>query len=66
MASDLTRIAKGIVRALIGLAVGFLVGYEYYSFAPYSDDLFLISIGMGLVSTVVVFLTLSSMGKSSD
>ena len=63
MASDLTRIAKGAVRALIAIAAGALVGYEYYSFSPNPNAVLGIAIVMGIVTVLVVFYVLSSLGK---
>ena len=66
MAGDLMRIAKGLVRALIGAIAGFLVGYEYYSFTSYYDNLLYVSIAMGVVTAIVVFFTMASLGKHND
>ena len=66
MASDLAKIVKGLVRAILALAVGILVGFEYYAFSPNQADATGPAIAMGVVATLVVFYVLSSLGKHGD
>ena len=66
MGSDTTRAAKAVVRGLIGLVVGFLVGTTYYNNSVDTDAALPWAIAMGFVAAVVIFFLLSAMGKSSD
>jgi len=65
MANDLANLAKGFVRVVISVAVGFLAGFEYYSFAPNQNEAVGVAVAMGFIATLVVFYVLHNLGKSS-
>ncbi|VVC02639.1 Uncharacterised protein [Candidatus Burarchaeum australiense] len=56
---------KNIVRLLIGLAAGVLIGYEYYSFSLNPDEALPYAVGMALVTAVIVAFMMRGLGKGS-
>ncbi|MFA6035518.1 MAG: hypothetical protein WC759_01015 [Candidatus Micrarchaeia archaeon] len=66
MGSDTMRMVKSTARALISVAGGGLLGYEYYLFSANPDEALGMAVGMGAVAAIVIFFLLHNLGKSGD